>query len=415
MEDNTGSRESKKKSMEDNTRSSTSKEKRRKSMEDNTRSSESKEKRRKSMEDNTRPTDTDSQQRVRVRHVEEEVLQWIAQKPDHHFSFPIRALAITSMRRRFLGSSSSTRFGSGGTGSNVLKFYNVFRENESEEGILDEGDEEADEEHDQEPEVLVQPEPAVNKAPEVSSAPEEGSEGIAEHFHELVPDMALEFLFELDKFQNEETRVYVRIPCSRRRSRASRTSRSAPSFFRKAGQGTPHKMNKLHVGATISSQSVPGQNIVLVRPRTLGQTNPTEHNGPVPMEGDEEIFEEEAVCKNCFHNLKEENILKTECKCGNALIHEDCAAKWSRTRGNNNCDSCGQEVQTFPVTLVRGLSSSTQVVGREESNKSSFFSWRLRRLEFLNIFRLLRAISAIASSSIKGATDEGHNLISIFN
>ncbi|GMP92764.1 hypothetical protein CsSME_00042852 [Camellia sinensis var. sinensis] len=30
-----------------------------------------------------------------------------------------------------------------------------------------------------------------------------GSEGIAEHFHELVPDMALEFPFELDKFQKE--------------------------------------------------------------------------------------------------------------------------------------------------------------------------------------------------------------------
>ena len=30
-----------------------------------------------------------------------------------------------------------------------------------------------------------------------------GSERIAEHFHELVPDMALEFPFELDKFQKE--------------------------------------------------------------------------------------------------------------------------------------------------------------------------------------------------------------------
>ncbi|XP_052185794.1 DExH-box ATP-dependent RNA helicase DExH11 isoform X2 [Diospyros lotus] len=30
-----------------------------------------------------------------------------------------------------------------------------------------------------------------------------GSEGVAEHFHELVPDMALEFPFELDKFQKE--------------------------------------------------------------------------------------------------------------------------------------------------------------------------------------------------------------------
>jgi superfamily II RNA helicase len=30
-----------------------------------------------------------------------------------------------------------------------------------------------------------------------------GSEGIAERFYELVPDMALEFPFELDKFQKE--------------------------------------------------------------------------------------------------------------------------------------------------------------------------------------------------------------------
>lgn len=30
-----------------------------------------------------------------------------------------------------------------------------------------------------------------------------GGEGIAECFHELVPDMALDFPFELDKFQKE--------------------------------------------------------------------------------------------------------------------------------------------------------------------------------------------------------------------
>lgn len=161
--------------------------------------------------------------------------------------------------------------------------------------------------------------------------------------------------------------------------------RTAPSFFRRAvihppkgGPPNPPKM-PYQVGATITSQSVPGQNIVHVRPRTLGQTNLKEHNDLVPMEGDEEIFEEEAVCKNCFHHLKEENILKTECKCGNALIHEECAATWLRTRGNNNCDSCGQEVQTFPVALVRWLSGSTQMVVREESNKWSIFS-RLMRI-----------------------------------
>ncbi|XP_028057882.1 uncharacterized protein LOC114261773 isoform X2 [Camellia sinensis] len=136
--------------------------------------------------------------------------------------------------------------------------------------------------------------------------------------------------------------------------------------------------DKNSVGATITSQSVPGQNIVLVRPRTLGQTNPKEHNSLVPMEGDEEIFEEEAVCKFCFAILKEENILKTECKCGNAFIHEECAANWSRMRGDNYCDFCEQEVQTFPVALVRWLSSSTQMVGREENNKWSLSSWLMR-------------------------------------
>lgn len=169
-----------------------------------------------------------------------------------------------------------------------------------------------------------------------------------------------------------------RTPRERIKLHSARPSCCAPSFFRKARRRTPREMIKLHVGATITSQSVPGRNIVLVRPRTLGQTNPTEHNGLVPMEGDEEIFEENAVCKVCFHILKEENILKTECKCGNALIHEECAANWSRVRGNTNCDSCGQEVQTFPVALVRWLSSSTQMVDREESNKWSLFSWLTR-------------------------------------
>ncbi|CAL5416753.1 unnamed protein product [Camellia sinensis] len=152
----------------------------------------------------------------------------------------------------------------------------------------------------------------------------------------------------------------------------------APSFFRKARQRTSYEMIKLRVGAIITSQSVPGQNVVLVRPRTLGQTSLKEHNGLVPMEGDEEIFEEEAICKFCFDILKEENILKTECKCGNALIHEECAANWSRMRGNNYCDSCEQAVQTFPVALIGWLSSSTQMVDREESNKWSLFSWLMR-------------------------------------
>ncbi|CAL5416758.1 unnamed protein product [Camellia sinensis] len=268
-------------------------------------------------------------ERVRVRHVVEEVLQWIAEKPDHHFSFPFR-----EARRGWIACFLCTTIHGRKQDHSRGSLHRITLE-----------DPDAGRPNCKEADFLVSP---------------------------------LHFSEKLDRGH----------------------------------------LLKCFVGATISSQSVPGQNIVLVRPRTLGQTNPKEHNGLVPMEGDEEIFEEEAVCKFCFDILKEENILKTECKCGNALVHEECAANWSRTRGNNYCDSCEQEVQTFPVALVRWLSSSTQMVDREESNKWILFSWLMRRfgrLEFLNIFRLLGAISAVASPNIKGATDEGHNLISIFN
>lgn len=36
-----------------------------------------------------------------------------------------------------------------------------------------------------------------------------GSEGIADHFYELVPDMAIEYPFELDTFQKEVSAVQI--------------------------------------------------------------------------------------------------------------------------------------------------------------------------------------------------------------
>ena len=80
----------------------------------------------------------------------------------------------------------------------------------------------------------------------------------------------------------------------------------------------------------------------------------------VKLESDEEIAEEEAVCKVCFDVFKDEIALKTECGCKNALIHEECAANWSSVHGNNRCDFCGQEVQKTAVTLLRGSRDNRQ-------------------------------------------------------
>ncbi|MBA0549729.1 hypothetical protein Golob_020746, partial [Gossypium lobatum] len=153
-------------------------------------------------------------------------------------------------------------------------------------------------------------------------------------------------------------------------------SNLSPSVATPATERMAGERSKLNKGAKLAvvsrSLSVPGRNVVIVRSAsfdTRKEHAPTENSddwfavptgctdiNPVAAESDdEEIPEEEAVCRICFDECDERNTLKMECSCKGALqlVHEVCAIKWFSVKGNKNCDVCGQEVRNLPVTLLR--------------------------------------------------------------
>ncbi|XP_024384306.1 uncharacterized protein [Physcomitrium patens] len=143
-------------------------------------------------------------------------------------------------------------------------------------------------------------------------------------------------------------------------------ARSVSMPLNKLSLPPPRKPAGPSTGATVLLKSI--------TPRTIGTTpgdeisatkdvdstatqSDTEKGEKSPKCGDEEIPEEEAVCRICFEELSEKHgeTFKMECSCRGemALAHKDCALKWFSIKGNRTCDVCGLEVCNLPVTVVR--------------------------------------------------------------
>ncbi|KAM7489002.1 hypothetical protein LguiB_026486 [Lonicera macranthoides] len=115
-----------------------------------------------------------------------------------------------------------------------------------------------------------------------------------------------------------------------------------PSFARRPRKKTSKKTNQ--VKAPISRLSIPGGNTFIARQIT----NLKDQCNLIPLEGDQEIFEEDAVCEICFNAFKvNEEMVKMKCKCeSEELVHEACATK-------SSCGVCEQQIEKIHLILLQ--------------------------------------------------------------
>ncbi|XP_042054951.1 uncharacterized protein LOC121799609 isoform X1 [Salvia splendens] len=141
-----------------------------------------------------------------------------------------------------------------------------------------------------------------------------------------------------------------------------------------------HRSHEAAARVAVSrSLSVPGRRsyfIVRSLSSNSGENQASRSNSdqlsPAPVHEEQEIPEEEVVCRICLDTCEERDTFKLECLCKGALrlLHRECAMQWFSIKGNRYCDVCRNEVVNLPVTLLRVAPPAQRETGEMPINQS---------------------------------------------